>query len=209
MAQTGLAQPVTTKPSNAAGEFSVKFSPLAVADIFDGNLSAGAEYRLSNKWSVNMEAGWIFYSLYAQRTRRTNGIILRPSIRLYLGQSELFFLELQGHYKYVSYDIKDTLFYDASGSTPAYGLDTTFKFNRKVLGFHFTGGIKVPLTNDRRLSMEFYLGLGMHYKWQTYFRHPKSVYRAEDKNRIIRIHDMNGAGGIAFPAGIRFVYRIR
>ena len=156
-----------------------------------------------------MEAGWIFYSLYAQRTRRTNGIILRPSIRWYLSQSEHIFLELQGHYKYVSYDIKDTLSYDASGTTPAYGLDTTFKFNRKVMGVHFMTGIKVPLSNNRRFWMEFYLGIGMHYKWQTYFRHPKSIYRAEDKNRIIRIHDMNGDGGPAFPAGIRFVYQIR
>lgn len=203
-----MAQQAITFPSNKKGDTYIKFSPPGLINVFDGNLMGSAEYCLNKNWSVNMEAGYIFYSLYAPRTNKTSGIILRPSVRGYLNNTENLFLELQFHYKKVRYKQSDSLSYEATATTPAYGERTVSYFNRKVTGIHVIGGIKAPLDDNRRFWLELYLGLGIHFKWQQLQYNPNSVNKYENKKRIFAIHNYNGEGVPAFPAGVRLVCRI-
>ena len=205
---TGMAQQAATYPTMAKGDVFIKFSPLGIINPFDGNLSFGAEYCFLKKWSINMEAAKIFYSFYAPHTSHTSGVILRPSIRHYLNDSENFFLELQFHYKNVTYQLYDSLTYEATATTPAYGERTENRFDRKVIGVHAMGGIKLPMDKKRRFWLEFYWGLGMHFKWQHLAFPSNSIYKNENRNRIFRINDFNGEGAPAFPAGGRLVFRI-
>src|SRR5262245_41953245 len=126
----GNAQFNRLKQRDHSGETYVRLNLLGMMDIFDGNVSFGGEHRLSNQWSLTLDAGYIFYSVYTKRIRQTAGVILRPAIRKYIGESERVFLDLQFHYKNVTYHIKDSLQHDPGGGGATFNTDTMFHFHR-------------------------------------------------------------------------------
>lgn len=198
------AQQLTSQTKHPVDKLSARFSPLALADFLDGNLSLGAEYRLNKTIAVTMDAGWIFYSHFAARAWHTKGVILRPAIRLYVWDN--LFLDLQFHYKNVIYDVQDSLQHTMSSGGVTM-VDTSFKFERTVKGLHVMVGYKWPLDNKQRLWLELYAGLGVHFKWQQYYRDPNSIYANE--HNLFRISNFNGGWTPAFPAGVRILYRFK
>jgi hypothetical protein len=111
---------------------------------------------------------------------------------------------VQLHYKYAAYQITDWLGKDVNNGQAAYEEYTTFHFRKKVWGLHLIGGGSANLTEDKRLRMEFYLGLGMRYKRQyvingTYLR-PNGAF--------VELYDAH-YNTVVLPMGVRLVYDLR
>src|SRR5689334_14371940 len=85
---------------NDTGKVYLRFSPIGLVDLLDGNFTVGGEYRFNSSWSVTMDGGFIFYSHYVRNDKAT-GILLRPGIRKYAGKKKDYFFDLQFHYKEV------------------------------------------------------------------------------------------------------------
>src|SRR5689334_13760163 len=104
----GNAQKVALKPLRIdTGKVYLRFNPIGLIDILDGNFTVGGEYRFNNSWSAIMDAGYIFYSKYIPYAEKTSGILLRPGIRTYIGKYKDVFFDLQFHYKEVMYHVND------------------------------------------------------------------------------------------------------
>jgi hypothetical protein len=203
-------------PSKAAridtGKIYLRFNPVGLADLLDGNFTVGGEYRFNNTWSATMDAGFIFYSLYMSRSKKATGILLRPGVRKYAGKNKDYFFDLQFHYKEVMYRVNDWIQRDVINEASAYSQLTTFRFRKQVYGVHLMAGGKEFLTKDHRLFLEIVVGFGIHYKVTGAYHEENS--RIEDPFALT----INRAGNMktparavvpALPMTLRLVYKLR
>jgi hypothetical protein len=194
---------------NDTGKVYLRANLLGLIDLFDGNASFGAEYRLNKSWSVTMDAGYIFYSLYTGKAQKASGILLRPAIRKYTSKYRDRFIDLQLHYKNVTYNINDWLGKDIVNDVPTYEELKVFKYRKRVMGAHILFGGREELTRNRRLFLEIFLGLGLHYKeeWlpdegnSQYAPRNSSNFRTTSSEKINRLLP-------ALPMGVRFIYAL-
>jgi hypothetical protein len=188
------------------GTLYFRFSPLGVIDPFDGNITFGGEYRFNDTWAATLDAGAILYSAYLSNMKNATGFMVRPGIRLYPTTYKDFFLDLQVHYKNVTYQVKDWLEKDVVANVSTYEEYKVFRFNKQVIGGHIMAGFRDYFTNNRRFYIEWYLGVGIHHKNESIRNEPNSRY-----NRGMRL-DNNRDGKYlvpALPAGVRLVYLFR
>lgn len=185
------------------GKVFIRISPLGIFDFTDENLSVGGEYHLNDTWALTMDAAWIFYSQYFQTIKSASGFIVRPGIRAYVNRYKDYFFELQLHYKRAVYNIHDWLGREVVGGTASYEQLTDFRYQRQALGAYIIGGSKKEFMSER-LRIEFYLGLGVHYRWEGLLHEPNSNYTAQTSNISNGIHYVP-----VVPCGIRISFRIR
>jgi hypothetical protein len=188
------------------GTFYFRFSPLGMIDMFDGNVTLGSEYRLNDTWAVTLDAGYIMYSAY-RSAKRTTGFIFRPGIRVYPTRWKDFFIDLQFHYKNVTYRINDWLEKDVVADVASYEEYKVFKYRKQVIGGNISAGVRNYFTNNRRFYIEGYFGVGIHYKDEGIHNEPNSRY-----DRGLRLFNDRDDGKYvlpALPAGLRIVYLLR
>ena len=183
---------------------TARFNYTGLIDPFDQNLSFGGEYKLNEHWSTGIDLAWIFASLYLSESKHANGLIARPFIRYYPWGNKKGFFEAVVHYKYVSYRITDWVGQDVTNGVPAYEEYRAFHFNKNAFGLHLNAGTSANLSRDKRLKMEFYLGLGMRFKTQgadigEYDRQRRGFGKLYDPN----------FSNISLPMGARLVYDIQ
>jgi hypothetical protein len=210
MAGVGNAQSYSSRAwRNDTGKVYLRANLLGLNDLFDGNASFGAEYRLNRSWSVTMDAGYIFYSLYTGKAKRTSGILLRPAIRKYTSKYRNRFIDLQLHYKSVEYHINDWLGKDVVNGVPTYEELKVFKYRKRVMGAHILFGGREALTRNRRLFLEAFFGLGLHYKEEWLPNEANSRY-APGNSSIFRNASSEKVNHLlpAVPTGVRFIYRL-
>lgn len=188
------------------GRVYLRVSPLGLIDPFDGNVTFGGEYRFNDTWSATLDAGAILYSAYFSNTKRATGLLLRPGIRLYPTEYKDFFIDLQFHYKTVTYHIRDWLQKDVVANVASYEEYKVFKYKKKVIGGHAMVGFRDYFTRNRRFFIEYYAGIGIHYKDESVYGEPNSQY-----DMGFRINNTaNGKFTVpALPAGVRIVYRLK
>lgn len=177
-----------------------RFNFPGIIDPIDHNLSFGAEYIFHPKYSVGMDAAWIFASGYIYDDKRTNGILLRPFFRYYPHAQSNFFIEAEGHYKYASYSLEDWLGKEPENGVPAYQVFTKFQYIKQVAGIHILTGTRFYISKNHLLSMEATAGLGVRWKWQA------------AKNGIYRpaIFDVNLSGfTTVVPVNVRLCYSFK
>lgn len=206
------AQLLTPKPKvlNDTGRLYVRWNPVGLIDVFDGNITLGGEYRFNHTWAATLDAGYLFYSQYVGGMHPVTGILLRPGVRLYIGKGKDLFIELQFHYKEVMYKVQDWIERELVDGASTYEQYTTFRYRKQVLGGHITAGGKVFLTRDHRLLLEIYAGVGVHFRKEGPYKEPRSAY---DFNPVITTtrtpSEVVKTVWPALPTAIRLVYKFR
>lgn len=220
-AVTGNAQFIMAQAMQGdSGKLYLRHNPAGLIDLLDVNITIGGEYRFTDTWSATMDAGAIFYSQYFANAKKARGILLRPGVRIYPGKYKDYFVDLQLHYKQVMYHITDWIERDLVNGVASYEELKTFRYRKRVWGVHIMGGMKQYLTKNRRLFIEVYLGLGVHFKNQSPYNEPNSWYEpaytlSTDDNRIDNTsgntqNNTSSARSVvpALPGGIRLTWRI-
>lgn len=200
---------IRTNTRTDEGTIYLRANLLGLVDIYDGNFSVGGEYRLNRSWSVTMDAGYIFYSTYILKAKSAMGVLLRPGIRLYTDPDKKVFVECQFHYKGVRYHVTDWLGKEVVNNVPAYEEMKEFQYQKRVVGAQIMVGYRNFLWKSKRLFVEGYLGLGIHYKEENLYHEPNSLYdhtiltlRRVTSEKTTRVLP-------AVPGGIRLVYLLR
>ena len=182
----------------------LRFNFLGMIDPFDHNFTVVIEQPLSNHLAVAMDAGWIFHSQYFSNATSSNGILLRPAIRWYPREEGRGFLEMELHYKMVSYKLEDWIGRDCDNNVPAYDEFTTFAYRKHSYGFHLRGGVKGALDHEKRFWVEFSGGLGIRWRQQGLHNEPNSCY-----NRVETFFNPTGSNVISgMPLTLRALYRL-
>ena len=92
---------------------------------------------------------------------------MRPFVRYYpYNRDKYSFFEAGIHYKHASYQIKDWLDRDVINGVPSYEEYSIFHFLKNAFEFNMKIGTATDLTRDKKLRMEFYIGLGYWFKSQ-------------------------------------------
>jgi hypothetical protein len=200
--------PDRARSSNSTGSsgkgLTARFNYTGLIDPFDQNLSFGAEYKLNGHWSTGLDLAWVLTSAYLSESKHANGLIARPFVRYYPWGNKKGFFEAVVNYKYVSYGIKDWVGKDVTNGVPAYQEYTTFHFNKNAFGLHLNAGTSANLSRDKRLKMEFYLGIGVRFKTQG-----ADIGEYDRQWRWLgKLYDPKFSG-IVLPMGARLVYDIR
>jgi hypothetical protein len=186
----------------------IRFNPLGLANIFNGNLSFGAEYRFKKQWSATMDAAWVFYSYDFDESRHASGIILRPAVRYYLGGKLRRYVEGELHYKSITHRQQGWLGHDCVNGIPAYEEFTGFRYRKINYGFHIKTGIVYTLDKESRFYMDVYLGLGVHHRNLKIVNKPGCcMVNANFSSSFF--DNTQGTNYIAIPMGARLVYRLQ
>jgi hypothetical protein len=187
---------------------AVRFSPLGLVDVFDGNFTAGAAYSINDRWTLSADLSYIFYSAYIENRSGVNGYIFKPGIRYYLVKRRNFFVESLPFYKRVGYKLNDWLEKDCVNGVPAYRELKTFWFRKQVVGLNMQAGVQESLTRNNLLRLEMYAGISIRYKWQDIKNEPGACYQLTGlfENAFFSTPNNFSAG---VPHGLRLVYVIR
>lgn len=206
IALAGNGQTIERRGMKAdTGKLYLRCSPLGLIDLYDGNITLGGEYRFNDTWAATLDAGAILYSTYFQYSRMTSGFLFRPGLRLYPNKYKDFFIDLQLHYKNVTYKIKDWLDKDVVANVPAYEEYKVFRFKKQVMGVHIMAGFRNYMDYNKRFYLEGYIGFGLHYKDEGLRNEPNSQY-----DLGLRLRRNTGTYIVpALPAGFRIVYLFR
>ncbi len=186
---------------------AISFNPFALAAV-DYTLLVGYERKLSVKFFLGSEAGYIFASSYigndGQSSNKGTGFIIRPSLRWFAADNNKFYLQPQVFYKQVTHQMHDWLGKDAVNGVPSYEQLQDFKYRRIISGFNLVAGFALPLGQHSRNYIDLYFGLGIRNKKSLVAGEPTSVY-----NRAIGIFDPEDDGVFpSVPIGVRFIYAI-
>jgi hypothetical protein len=175
-----------------------------LADVSEPNISFGAERRISKHVSLAMDASYIVMSQRFHDLGRSSGFIIRPAVRYFPEKSGIF-LEAELHYKQHTHHIHDWVGRNIAGGVPAYEEYKAFRLRKQVIGMHLKFGRLMPVTN--RLWLEFYIGVGPHFRKFTVVEQKDLVYNFE------LIYENLSTGEterlVAIPMGCRILYRIR
>lgn len=183
-------------------EFSGRLNFLGLLDGLDQNVSIGGEYLFNPHWSAGLDIGYIFSSEYLSENRQGSGVIIRPFVRYYPGDSRIFFWQGEIHYKYVRYKLTDWLGKDMVNGFPSYEELTTFNYIKKVYGFHIKAGRSYNLSTNKKLKLELYIGLG--YRWKNQGSEEGSYFRSRTFMSNIYEPRFNS---LVVPMGARLVYK--
>lgn len=184
----------------------IRWNGLGLGDMVDPNISFGAEHRLNPDWSVTVDAAWIIKSRYYQNTYRTNGFIIRSSLRRYSKRTKHNFAEVELHYKTTYHYMHDWLGRDCVAGISSYEEYTQFKVAKNVLGLHLEIGKQYPLGQNNRWWLEGYLGAGVHLVKASVVDEPNSCYTPEG---LIVANTRSWQALPALPMGFRLLYKVR
>lgn len=138
-----------------------------IIDIFDANITLGADFKCTKTISAGLDAGYIYASIYTSNVVSTSGIILRPYVRFYIGNKEQFFFQTQLHYKSVNYIKEEWVGSDPVNGVPSFSqLRKTDNF-KKAFGIHLLLGVRGQLSkSNEHFLAESTIGLGIRTKKQ-------------------------------------------
>ena len=181
-----------------------RFNVLGMLDPYDENFSIGAEYKFATHWSSGADVAYIFNSAYLSDSKHCQGFILRPFIRFYPNTSRRGYFEVELHHKHVAYQLTDWLGKDVVDGVPSYEEYTTFHYIKNAYGVNIKFGTWSDLTNDKRLRLEYHIGLGLRFKKQ----HSANGSYTADTGFFTELYKPDYATPV-LPMGIRLVYDLK
>ncbi len=203
--QTKSRQPVFTQGYKVAARFNFT----GLADPFDNNVSAGAEWTINPHWSLVLDLAYIEHSKYLHSVKRTSGYMFRPAIRYYPSLDHEGFLEAVVMYKHVNYHIVDSLGRDCVNGIPTHQEYTSFLYGKSVTGINLQAGVQENLSRNHLLRLEAYIGLGLHFRNQDLVNEPNTCYN-QYRHLAYTISGTSGYSVLpSAPAGLRLIYCIR
>ena len=181
-----------------------RFNFLGLLDPYDENASIGAEYKFAPQWSFGMDAAYIFNSAYLRDSKQCQGFIFRPFLRFYPDNGRREYFEAELHYKHVSYQLTGWQGKDVIDGVPSYEEYTTFHYIKNAYGVNIKFGTWSNLTNDKKLRLEYFIGLGLRFKRQ----HSANGSYSPGTDFFMGLYKPDYATPV-LPMGIRLVYDLK
>jgi len=186
------------------GNTFLRFNIANIVDVSEPNISFGAERRISDHFSLALDAGYILMSQQFRDNGNSSGFIIRPAVRYFPEKSKIFF-EAELHYKQHTHHLADWIGRDVVAGVPAYEEYRDFRLRKQVIGPHLKFGAVMPV--KKRLWFEFYVGIGIHWRKYTVVEGRDLAYRFNQQFETISTGNTEKL--VAMPIGWRILYRLR
>lgn len=169
---SGNAQAVAVKKTPTYvenGDLQFRWSPLGLINVFDLNLTLGAEYSYATNKSLILDAGYIMASIYGNvndELQPATGYIVKAAHRWYYGtRRKPTFLETEAGFKNARYKSGNQwVGRGVVGGIPAYEelMQVTSRKDVFTFGVRMGKGFTFGATSP--MGMEFWWGLGIRYR---------------------------------------------
>lgn len=146
--------------------------PSTLIEPMDAGITLGADYKISEKLALRMDAGAIFFDLSERRSNNgsrdgVGGFKIKPALRIYGNQKKTqrgFYIEIEALLKHVNYYRNSGVnLQDANGNF-AYRFLGTYNEIKNVYGGSFIIGSRGFNKKYPRLGTDVYLGAGVKQK---------------------------------------------
>jgi hypothetical protein len=145
----------------------LRTNPFSFLEI-DGGLMIGARYQLNKKISATLDPTFIFMNIYHEPMSDVSsplGIKIRADVRYYFKQYSSktagFFVASEFHYKYRTKDRLATFGFNCVNQNCAYFMEAIYTEVKKEIGGSLKTGLDAAISNNQRLAIEVYGGLGL------------------------------------------------
>ncbi len=193
----------------------VTLNPFSIMER-DGGITPGIGYHFNDKLAVYSDLGFIFFqpgTYTGQRieTGRLLGYKIKPAIRYTFNEKtngSSNFIELESIYKQVNYN--------GTNSIALFDTDGMFLYNyrgytirKNVFGGAFKFGKRKFITDDKKLGIDFFVGLGGRKKSLKVYDIPTATKVADDlfEPQFFNYFFSEGSS-IYFPAGVKLIYKL-
>jgi Protein of unknown function (DUF3575) len=176
----------------------------------------GLEYFISNKFSIGVDAGLIFYNLVKIEDNDLGdpwGYRVKPEIRYYLYKKDepdatRLFFGLEGLYiKTTTINFNDLPVTDNMGNIVYYYLGG-FNEIKKVTGLNTKAGVQFPGFIFKKMLLELYAGVGTRDKRYSYTNLPAgAVIERRAQSEFLLNTDIDGSYP-SLTAGFKLVFKI-
>jgi hypothetical protein len=152
------------------GDIRLRWQPLGLINVFDMNVTVGAEYNYAVNKGITFDAGYIFASLYgengfADNINPASGVILRAGHRWYLGKYSLSMIETEAGLKKATYKSGEQwVGRNVVGGVPAYEELMRITSKKEVYTFNVKYGRRFVFNRNGPMSLELLFGLGIRYR---------------------------------------------
>ncbi|MBL7727466.1 MAG: DUF3575 domain-containing protein, partial [Dinghuibacter sp.] len=176
---TATAQPAKTTTPPETPRLLVRISPLAILEP-DMQVMPGVEYRFNKKFSVGLDAGYIFWRWglrnfdpgvnEPQNGTPVTGYRLRPEFRYYFRNTprSSWFLAAEASYKRTSTNMSDEVCITIGQAVGcSYFQRVDYKEIKSMPGGAIKVGVQQFFGDNRRLFFEAFLGLGFKHTTKT------------------------------------------
>ncbi|TAD81706.1 MAG: hypothetical protein EAY75_17370 [Bacteroidetes bacterium] len=147
----------------------LRWQPLGLLNVFDVNLTLGAEYFYAERRSVYLDAGYIFASAFSQNNGGailpTAGMQLRGGHRWYLGNSTPWFVETDARYKHVKYAENERwVGRNVVNGIPSFSELVRYNEKKDIITVEGKVGLLGRFGRNGNCAIESWIGLGLRYR---------------------------------------------
>lgn len=191
----------------------VRLSPLSLLDPVETSFSAGVDVKVGSRISAGGDAAWFFArSLADNKWEPLNGFYLRPGFRYYTSARLNFFAEAVFMYKYTSRPDRGWLGIDCVNGVPSYEKFDEFRFVKNIYDFSVRWGLRTPISGNRKLFLEYYMGAGAGVKVHRIKYRESNSCTVNDFNNGFDFTNLNETGRfprISVPIGFRITWKLQ
>ncbi len=203
--------PATAQP----GTFTLTLNPFSFVER-DGGFTPGIGYQVNDRVALYADLGLVFFTPgryvgAAVETNRSLGYKFKPAVRFYVNKSDVArgsFFDLEGLYKHVVYNATDEIDVEDNNGNFAYTYIGGYTVKKDVYGFSVKYGHRSFLDKERRLGLDFYVGLGGRTKDFAVSGLPAGVALNDDpfnEDRPFSFFWRRGSSAY-MPAGLKLFY---
>jgi len=145
----------------------LRTNPFSFLEI-DGGMMIGARYQWHKNFSATLDPTFIFFNPYHEPMDDASnplGIKIRADIRYQFKKSSsgsiAYFVAPEFHYKYRTKDRQATFGFNCVGGNCAYFMEAIYSEVKTEIGASLKTGFDVAMSNNERLALEVYGGLGL------------------------------------------------
>jgi hypothetical protein len=147
--------------------FYLRTNPLSFLEI-DGGMMIGARYQWHKNFSATLDPTFIFFNPYHEPMNDASnplGIKIRADVRYHFKKSSprtiAYFVAPEFHYKYRTKDRHATFGFNCVRGNCAYFMEAIYTEVKTEVGGSLKTGFDVAMSNNERLALEVYGGLGL------------------------------------------------
>jgi hypothetical protein len=142
--------------------FSIRTNPFSFAEI-DAGPMIGLGYQWSKKFSATFDPTFVFYNPYSEES--VLGIKIRTDFRFHFRDRMRTFLAPEAHFKYARSKPTATFGINCLGGNCAYFMEAQYVEQKTEIGGSVKVGWILPLDQQERWNFEFYIGLGVKFRY--------------------------------------------
>lgn len=197
-----------TQKGNNLEKFSLRFSPISLADIYQPSVTFGAELRTTKKQAFGLDISLLINTLTVDNVYRT-GFIIKPTYKFFADKFQQDFVEVDCFWKKNYWGESRWVGREYQNGTPAYYQNEDFTVIKDVLGFNVKFGSKYKFSNGL-FYLEPYVGLGARVTNHKIKEHPEEIVEVKNalpanNQKVVTNADV---WSFSIPMGVRIVFPI-